>query len=255
MSRYFAPITIDELKAKIDKSFPDGLSAEAIKEKLGQDLKVEFDGENFETHQEGSSVFGYHTLPNGFTFLGCWAAGDWEYPVAIVLYWDGKKIRGYVPMEGNPWNTTTKQAYGNDEDADGKNAHKRWPDIFDGSPLDDSGEFDANDDEMLKDIVARILPSPKGLPINTKAVLTAHLGKLKKTLEQRVKELKYYAPGDEASELFEQTLALCYSMSGLGDTEKAEELYKWAVEMAEASYKYAEEDDRLDDFINGQWGH
>lgn len=238
MSRYFAPITESELKDKIEQTFGGNMSQ--IVDGLRSDIKVEFDLENY-------NFEGYKTLSNGLTYLGCSAGGDWEYPVFFIVYWDGKKLRAYVPTEGNPWNTKTKQAYGNDEDADGINAHKRWPDKFDGSPLDDSGCFDADDAEMEKDIMARILPVPSGLKPKPKSA--------KKTLQERIEALVYYAPGDEDSELFEQTCSLCYSMYGLGDTVKAETLYEWAKEQAEASKEFAEEEGRLDDFMNGHWGH
>lgn len=256
MSRYFAPITEAELQAKIEKAFVDedpdnpyynrgdAIDHQVLLDKLGKDLKVSFDFENFE-------IVGYKTLANGLTYLECYAGGDWEHPVTFIIYWDGKKLRGYVPTEGNPWNLTTKQAYGNDEDDDLKDARKRWPDCPDN--LD--GWFDSDGEEMLKDIQARILPTPKGLPINKQAVLAAHVGKKKKSLQERVESLVYYAPGDEASELFEQTLGLCYSMFGLGDSAKAETLYEWAKEQADASKEFAEQEGRLDDFIKGGWGH
>ena len=44
--------------------------------------------------------------------------GDWEEPVAVFVYWDGKKYRGYVPTRGNAINTINKSAFGNDEDVD-----------------------------------------------------------------------------------------------------------------------------------------
>lgn len=280
MSRYFAPITSDELEEKINKAFVgadsdctnkrDRFSTSLMFDKLGKDLKVKFDFENFEMcgnspilgkGQLASSQIhlwlGYHTLPNGLTFLGCYAGGDWETPVSFIIYWDGKKLRGYVPLEGNPWNTTTKEAYGNDEDADGINAHKRWPDDYDGSPVCDNFP-DPDDNEMLKDISTRILPVPSGLKINAKAVLVANIGKLRKTLENKVKALEYYGDCDESTELFEQTLCLCYTMSGVGEDDHAETLYEWAKEQCKASKEYAEEyaeENGETNIIKGVWGH
>jgi len=65
---------------------------------------------------EMNSVKGLITLDNGLTFLGVMAGGDWEYPVFFMIYWDGKKLRGYVPIEGNMWNTSAKMAYGNNSE-------------------------------------------------------------------------------------------------------------------------------------------
>lgn len=250
MSRYFASISIGELQRKIeDAGFNHDHSA--LRDKLGADLKVDFDFENWETNGGQRNVLmGYTTLSNGMTFLGMEAGGDWEYPVFFIIYWDGKKLRGYVPMEGNPWNTTTKQAYGNDEDADGKNAHKRWPDKFDGSPLDDSGCFDTDEKAIEADIKARILPQPAGL----KPTVRKTIYKKPKSLQERVEALVYYGDCDEGTELFQQTLSLCYNMSGLGQNEQAETLYQWAKDMAEASKEDAEQYGETNT-IKGYWGH
>lgn len=257
MSRYFAPITIPDLQAKVEKAFVDedpnnpyihrrdAFSHHVMQEKLGKDLKVGFDYENFE-------IVGYKTLANGLTYLECYAGGDWEHPVTFIIYWDGKKLRGYVPMEGNPWNTDTKQAYGNDEEADLKNARKRWPDC----PDDLDGWFDTDAVEIQKDIHTRILPVPAGLNPKKPAK------KAGKSLEDRVNELVYYGDCDEGTELFEGTLRLCYQMHGFSDNDKAELLYQWAKEQADESKKWAEDECRqygtkLQDqpTITRRWGY
>lgn len=50
---------------------------------------------------------------NGIPYYLCYAAGDWEAPVYFIVYYDGKKIRVYVPHKGNTWRSDTKQALGN----------------------------------------------------------------------------------------------------------------------------------------------
>lgn len=44
----------------------------------------------------------------------CWflAGGDWEYPVFMMLYWDGKDFRCYIPSYGNTFDPKEKVAYG-----------------------------------------------------------------------------------------------------------------------------------------------
>jgi hypothetical protein len=49
----------------------------------------------------------------GLTYLSAWVGGDWEVPVFIIVYWDGKKLRGYIPKYGNAWNPLTNEALGN----------------------------------------------------------------------------------------------------------------------------------------------
>lgn len=49
---------------------------------------------------------------DGLTVLGCLGGGDWEHPTAFVVYFDGKKFRGYVPTNGNSFDLASKAAIG-----------------------------------------------------------------------------------------------------------------------------------------------
>ncbi|HME56442.1 MAG TPA: hypothetical protein VKM55_29855 [Candidatus Lokiarchaeia archaeon] len=60
-------------------------------------------------------LMGFNTLENDVSFLGFLAGGDWESGVHGIIYWDGTTLRGYFPIEGNPFNRFTMQAYGNSE--------------------------------------------------------------------------------------------------------------------------------------------
>lgn len=236
MSRTFAPIDIDDLKAKIDAVCGDE-GVRALIDKLGKDIKVQFDLENPDCGPKGLS--GYHT-ENGLTWYGISAGGDWEHPVFFITYWDGKKLRGYVPTDGNPWNSITKQAYGNDEEADLKDAKKRWPDIYANVDEVESCDFDFDEQAIKADIFARITgPATK---------------KTKKSIQERIEALKFYGTGDEAYELFQATTSLCYQMNALGTKEQAETLCKWAEEMAAQSYEDAVQYDQTDDVASGYWG-
>jgi hypothetical protein len=166
MSRHFEPITVDELKKKIEGRRVDNEWVEyrRLTPTVEKDLdKVSFDCENItdEDTQFGSkAILGYHTLPNGMPFFGVCAGGDWESAVFFCIYWDGKKLRGYIPEKGNLWNTDTNQAYGNDDDYDLKNARKRWPDNEDlkNDDIDLAGWFNDYDIEAMKeDIMTRIV--------------------------------------------------------------------------------------------------
>jgi hypothetical protein len=91
--------------------------------------KVDFDTENMEWHVgEGyaGGITGFRTLSNGRAILGITSGGDWECPVYHIIYWDGTQLRGYVPTDGNPWNTQTNMAYGNDEMNDETNCQQRF---------------------------------------------------------------------------------------------------------------------------------
>ena len=124
--------------------------APAIEEDL---KKVEFDTENLEFEEgEGYSrgKTGFRTLPNGLTILGVTAGGDWEAPIYFILYSDGKELRGYIPTDGNIWNTDTNQAYGNaDSNVDERNCQKRFG-------VKDPLTVSMNQDKIDADIQSRI---------------------------------------------------------------------------------------------------
>lgn len=46
------------------------------------------------------------------------AGGDWEQPLLVILYWDDKSYRGYIPLKGNVINLKTKSAFGNYDEED-----------------------------------------------------------------------------------------------------------------------------------------
>jgi hypothetical protein len=111
MARYFVPISIEKLREKIESEITNLCDLSQFK----KDLKVKFDCENITTTGEfgPKKLGGYHTLENGLTFLGVCAGGDWEIPCFFIIYFEGKKLRAYIPTDGNLWNTDTKMAYGN----------------------------------------------------------------------------------------------------------------------------------------------
>jgi len=169
MSRYFEPISVNELKKKVLACKEDGLDYRRLTKIVERDLdKVHFDTENVTTERDFDDITGYHKLSNGMPYLGIMAGGDWETSVFFCIYWDGKNLRGYIPEKGNLWNTTTKEAYGNDEAADLKNARKRWSD--DVNLKDDSIDVSCYLDyydlkAMQQDMMARItLKTAKAKP-------------------------------------------------------------------------------------------
>ena len=70
---------------------------------------------NFGDTVIGFPLTGYQTLDNGLNFIGVQAGGDWEYPVFFIFYWDGEKLRGYIPHYGNPVNLDLMMAFGSED--------------------------------------------------------------------------------------------------------------------------------------------
>ena len=150
-------------------------------ETIRKDIKYNVDGENILVACDADyedKYIGMYTTNEGLTFYGFLAGGDWEMPMFIIIYWDGKKLRAYVPSYGNVINLDCKCAFGSECDEVDDNKAKAllakykklgiepedpndidWGEmyckIYDTTP--DSCEF--NYDAMLKDITARIIVS------------------------------------------------------------------------------------------------
>jgi hypothetical protein len=158
--RKFVKIPMDEFKEIVNAALnaDDDTTPRNLTPKVSKDLdKVNFDLENIDW--DGSfrkELLGFHELENGLTFLGTQAGGDSESPVYFIIYWDGKALRGYIPTDGNPWNTDTKTAYGNDEEADLINAKKRYPDTFADEDFVEVGVFEFDAKAIFADIQKRI---------------------------------------------------------------------------------------------------
>ncbi len=53
----------------------------------------------------GEMLFGWQTLPNGLTFLGCSMAEGGLGDAFAIIYFDGQNLRLYIPVRGNRINT------------------------------------------------------------------------------------------------------------------------------------------------------
>ena len=87
----------------IHRMYTDKKSENWIK----KDFKgIKFDWENYD-------IVGDVRTTKGIPYQLFNAHGDWEIPVYFMVYYDGKKIRVYVPTVGNTWRQDLKQALGN----------------------------------------------------------------------------------------------------------------------------------------------
>lgn len=165
-NRYATACSLEELQKRVNERYKkecshddsqwNGFSGYELQAIFEKDLKkVEFDCENFEYESKSpvlvdsknpQNLIGWHTLDNGFSFLGCYGGGDWEYPVFFILYWSGKEVRAYIPDKGNVYNHQIKQAYGNNEESDTEAL---------GGELDDVRP-DFNYVELIENIKSRI---------------------------------------------------------------------------------------------------
>lgn len=109
-----------------DESYRQYLLIDTITSALQEtDLAtVRFDRENLShtpdefKYDDSGALVGEQVI-NGVPFIGVLAGGDWEAPVFYILYERDGVIKGFIPLEGNVFNTKTMEAYGNDFNADG----------------------------------------------------------------------------------------------------------------------------------------
>lgn len=82
-------------------------------------IMAEVDHENYEFEwrriPESVKYLDLHII-DGIAFCGILTGGDWEYPLFEILYWDGERIRPYIPTRGNAMNPHVPCAFGSEGD-------------------------------------------------------------------------------------------------------------------------------------------
>lgn len=108
--------------------------------------KIDFSTENMD-------VIAEKVTTGGVPYLEIKAGGDWETPLVCILYFDGRKFRGYVPKDGNTYNHAGKSAFGNRDDDQAACVRQ-----FGAQCDHDEGFRDVEPDMALidKDVAARI---------------------------------------------------------------------------------------------------
>jgi len=115
--------------------------------------KVESDWSKIDFSAENLQDVEFHITDDGVPFALMIVGGDWETPLAAVVYFDGKRFRGYIPKDGNTYNHSIKTAYGNDDKSDKKELLKRY------GKVDEEFLYDLDPDtkKVLADINKRIV--------------------------------------------------------------------------------------------------
>ena len=71
-------------------------------------MNVDFENVN----QQGEPKLTKYGIP----YLTFEVGGDWEYPLCVFAYLDGKHVRAYIPEKGNTYRRDLKCAFGNNDD-------------------------------------------------------------------------------------------------------------------------------------------
>lgn len=118
-------ITKTEFLLKVKELMEDDEFPYDLPQQILKDLsKVQFDFENYTEFDDdegfcnGKYPVGYRKLVDDFHVFFVNAGGDWEFPICFIFYWDGGKLRAYIPADGNAWNKEENCAYGNGTDLD-----------------------------------------------------------------------------------------------------------------------------------------
>lgn len=114
--------------------------------------EVEKDWSKIDFSTENTRVVAERLTPEGVPHLVIRAGGDWETPLICVLYFDGTKLRGYVPKSGNTYNHARKAAFGNHSSDAAACAKQFGIDATEGNHI----EVEPDMDLVQRDIDARI---------------------------------------------------------------------------------------------------
>ena len=93
---------------------PSNSPYKILKEFYKDMSKVGVDSENIDV------IGDIRTTKSGIPYVLCNKHGDWENPVLFMVYFDGNKVRGYIPEYGNCYNRVEKRAFGDTSDEDDK---------------------------------------------------------------------------------------------------------------------------------------
>lgn len=138
---------IDPIRPDVTRMLDSLLSNEVLNDVQKDWSKIDFSTENMDVVAEKSTQ-------DGVPYLEIRAGGDWETPLVCIVYFDGRRMRGYVPKAGNSYNHGRRSAFGNHDDDAAACARQ-----FGGDPGDYEGRYDVDPDMTLveKDIAERIV--------------------------------------------------------------------------------------------------
>ena len=123
-----------------------GYADNSANKQIKKDLsKVKVDSENV------YAIGKVHMTKSGIPYLMGYKGGDWEVPVLFMVYWDGSKLRAYIPTYGNSFDRKRMTALGNDEKSD----HECISKGTDGKAYQND-EVTYNKEACIKDFEARI---------------------------------------------------------------------------------------------------
>lgn len=126
--------TVEHLEKILQSALPADI-------KIGEALyevpafgKAADDLSKIEIELEDATPDGYHISSSGVPYLRCLIGVEGSIPVCGMLYWDGKAIRGYLPVYGNSFNSKSKSAFGFEVDEAAADAGGEYELVVGGIP-------------------------------------------------------------------------------------------------------------------------
>lgn len=79
----------------------------------GWNIKFNKDLEKYTRDLENMEIRSWGLTTDNVPYIECKTYGDWELPICVYIYLDGKYFRGYIPTKGNCINLINRSAFGN----------------------------------------------------------------------------------------------------------------------------------------------
>lgn len=98
--------------SKIISSLPRAIRTIYYNDKKGETtIKKDFKG--IQPDWENNDITGGLRTVKGCPYIVMMVGGDWECPLCVMIYYDGKQFRCYIPEKGNAYRKDTKRLFGN----------------------------------------------------------------------------------------------------------------------------------------------
>lgn len=98
--------------SKIISSLPRAIRTIYYNDKKGETtIKKDFKG--IQPDWENYDITGGLRTVKGCPYIVMIVGGDWECPLCVMIYYDGKQFRCYIPEKGNAYRKDTKRLFGN----------------------------------------------------------------------------------------------------------------------------------------------
>ncbi len=98
--------------SKIISSLPRAIRTIYYNDKKGETI-IKKDFKGIQPDWENYDITGGLRTVKGCPYIVMMVGGDWECPLCVMIYYDGKQFRCYIPEKGNAYRKDTKRLFGN----------------------------------------------------------------------------------------------------------------------------------------------